>query len=188
MAHGVAEALLNAPQVGGRGGGLLCHPPTHHVWLAVCWASLSHHHRTLPLLVLLLLLLLVPPPPQVLGSLQLLFNPTGLVRSVRAGVGDLLSLPLEALQAQSLSQVRRAALRCVHACRWRRRRHWNASRLCCLWAALIRTDAVSTWATRCAVSPARDASFVLPLLLLLLQFIGGVGLGSVSLVKHTLGE
>ena len=43
--------------------------------------------------------------PQVLGSLSLLFNPTGLVRSVRAGVSDFIGLPLAALQNQSLSQV-----------------------------------------------------------------------------------
>ncbi|KAL4436856.1 hypothetical protein ABPG75_003995 [Micractinium tetrahymenae] len=60
--------------------------------------------------------------PQVLGSLSLLFNPTGLVQSVRAGVSDLIGLPLAALQNQSLA-----------------------------------------------------------------QFISGVGQGSVSLVKHTLG-
>lgn len=60
---------------------------------------------------------------QVLGSLSLLFNPTGLVQSVRAGVADLIGLPLAALQNQSLA-----------------------------------------------------------------QFISGVGQGSVSLVKHTLGE
>ena len=54
MAHGVAEALLNAPQI--------------------------------------------------LGSLQLLFNPTGLVQSVRQGVADLIGLPLAALQARSASQ------------------------------------------------------------------------------------
>jgi len=45
----------------------------------------------------------------VLGSLSLLFNPTGLVRSVRAGVGDLIGLPLAALQNQSLSQASRGA-------------------------------------------------------------------------------
>lgn len=49
---------------------------------------------------------------QVLGSLSLLFNPTGLVRSVRAGVSDFVGLPLAALQNQSLSEVC-AALCCV---------------------------------------------------------------------------
>lgn len=43
----------------------------------------------------------------MLGSLSLLFNPTGLVRSMRAGVGDLIGLPLAALQNQSLTQARR---------------------------------------------------------------------------------
>ena len=42
---------------------------------------------------------------QVLGSLSLLFNPTGLVQSVRAGVADLIGLPLAALQNQSLAQA-----------------------------------------------------------------------------------
>lgn len=63
-----------------------------------------------------------PAPAQVLGSLSLLFNPTGLVQSVRAGVSDLIGLPLAALQNQSLT-----------------------------------------------------------------EFVSGVGMGSVSLVKHTLG-
>ena len=39
--------------------------------------------------------------PGMLGSLQLLFNPTGLVRSVRQGMSDLVNLPLAALQAGS---------------------------------------------------------------------------------------
>ena len=39
--------------------------------------------------------------PQMLGSLQLLFNPTGLVESLRAGMGDLIGLPLAALEARS---------------------------------------------------------------------------------------
>lgn len=55
MAHGVAEALLNAPQV--------------------------------------------------LGSLSLLLNPTGLLRSLRAGVADLVGLPMAALQNHSLAQA-----------------------------------------------------------------------------------
>lgn len=42
--------------------------------------------------------------PQILGSLSLLLNPTGLVHSVRRGVGDLIGLPLAALQARSASQ------------------------------------------------------------------------------------
>eukprot|EP00887_Chlorella_sp_A99_P008011 scaffold12.g8011.t1 len=42
--------------------------------------------------------------PQILGSLQLLFNPTGLVTSVRQGVADLIGLPFAALQARSASQ------------------------------------------------------------------------------------
>jgi hypothetical protein len=41
----------------------------------------------------------------LLGSLDLLLNPTGLASSLSAGVRDLLGLPLAALQAGSASQV-----------------------------------------------------------------------------------
>ena len=43
--------------------------------------------------------------PRVLGSLELLFNPTGLLTSVAQGFQDLLALPLAALEARSASQV-----------------------------------------------------------------------------------
>jgi len=42
--------------------------------------------------------------PGVLGSLQLLFNPTGFVTSLRQGMSDLVGLPLAAWQAGSASQ------------------------------------------------------------------------------------
>jgi hypothetical protein len=42
--------------------------------------------------------------PQVLGSMQILFNPTGLVTSVQKGISDLLRLPLLALQERSASR------------------------------------------------------------------------------------
>jgi hypothetical protein len=43
--------------------------------------------------------------PRVLGSLQLLLNPTGLLSSVSAGLADLFGLPAAALMAGSPSQV-----------------------------------------------------------------------------------
>ena len=43
--------------------------------------------------------------PAVLGSLDLLLNPTGLFHSVGLGFEDLVSLPLAALEARSPSQV-----------------------------------------------------------------------------------
>lgn len=39
--------------------------------------------------------------PLVLGSLQLFFNPTGLVRSIQRGVSDMIELPLQGLQRGS---------------------------------------------------------------------------------------
>lgn len=39
--------------------------------------------------------------PLVLGSLQLFFNPTGLVRSIQRGVSDMIDLPLQGLQKRS---------------------------------------------------------------------------------------
>ena len=126
MAHGVAEALLNAPQV--------------------------------------------------LGSLSLLFNPTGLVRSVRAGVADLIGLPLAALQNQSLAQARAAGgqggdLRpgCCQC-----ELPGRCLRLLASWACRLSTHSPTLPICPCPCPcPA--------------QFISGVGLGSVSLVKHTLG-
>jgi hypothetical protein len=53
---------------------------------------------------------------QVLGSLSLLFNPTGLVQSVRAGVADLIGLPLAALQNQSLAQAGSLPRTALHPC------------------------------------------------------------------------
>lgn len=47
--------------------------------------------------------------PRVLGSLQLLLNPTGLLTSVSAGLVDLFGLPAAALMAGSPSQV------CMHS-------------------------------------------------------------------------
>ncbi len=44
--------------------------------------------------------------PRVLGSLDLLLNPTGLLASLGAGLRDLLGLPLAALQAGSPAQVK----------------------------------------------------------------------------------
>lgn len=41
----------------------------------------------------------------LVGSLDLLLNPTGLAASLSAGLRDLLSLPLAALQARSPTQV-----------------------------------------------------------------------------------
>lgn len=43
--------------------------------------------------------------PAVLGSLDLLLNPTGLFHSVGQGFEDLVSLPLAALESRSPSQV-----------------------------------------------------------------------------------
>jgi hypothetical protein len=43
--------------------------------------------------------------PGVLGSLELLLNPTGLLHSMSAGMADLLGLPLAALMAGSPAQV-----------------------------------------------------------------------------------
>ena len=43
--------------------------------------------------------------PAVLGSLDLLLNPTGLMNSLARGFEDLVSLPLAALEARSPSQV-----------------------------------------------------------------------------------
>ncbi len=43
--------------------------------------------------------------PRVLGSLQLLLNPTGLFSSMSAGLADLFGLPVAALMAGSPSQV-----------------------------------------------------------------------------------
>lgn len=43
--------------------------------------------------------------PRALGSLDLLGNPTGLLRSVGAGLSDLLGRPLAALQAGSPVQA-----------------------------------------------------------------------------------
>ena len=43
--------------------------------------------------------------PRMLGSLELLLNPTGLLASVSAGLGDLLGLPLAALVDASPAQV-----------------------------------------------------------------------------------
>lgn len=43
--------------------------------------------------------------PGVLGSLELLLNPMGLLSSVSAGLADLLGLPLAALMAGSPAQV-----------------------------------------------------------------------------------
>ncbi len=43
--------------------------------------------------------------PGVLGSLELLLNPTGLLSSMSAGLADLLGLPLAALMAGSPAQV-----------------------------------------------------------------------------------
>ncbi|KAK9829132.1 hypothetical protein WJX72_004063 [[Myrmecia] bisecta] len=42
--------------------------------------------------------------PQMLGSLELLFNPTGLIQSVTQGFQDLVALPLAAIEARSPSQ------------------------------------------------------------------------------------
>lgn len=42
--------------------------------------------------------------PRVLGSLELLFNPTGLVTSVSQGLQDLFALPLAALESRSAAQ------------------------------------------------------------------------------------
>lgn len=36
--------------------------------------------------------------PLVIGSLQLFFNPTGLVRSIQRGVADMIDLPMQGLQ------------------------------------------------------------------------------------------
>lgn len=49
--------------------------------------------------------------PRVLGSLELLFNPTGLVTSVAQGFQDLVALPLAALEARSASQAHPPATR-----------------------------------------------------------------------------
>jgi hypothetical protein len=43
--------------------------------------------------------------PRMLGSLQLLLNPTGLLTSVSAGLEDLLGLPFAALIEASPTQV-----------------------------------------------------------------------------------
>lgn len=43
--------------------------------------------------------------PGLLGSLDLLLNPTGLLSSVSAGLADLLGLPATALMAGSPAQV-----------------------------------------------------------------------------------
>ena len=43
--------------------------------------------------------------PRVLGSLDLLLNPTGLVASLGAGLRDLMGLPLAALAAGSPAQA-----------------------------------------------------------------------------------
>ena len=117
MAHGVAEALLNAPQV--RWVGLVL---THNAPGCTCLYGELPGQSESSLEHLFTCHTLAPPVTlQVLGSLSLLFNPTGLVRSVRAGVGDLIGLPLAALQNQSLSQASveecpGTALGCTNGC------------------------------------------------------------------------
>lgn len=46
---------------------------------------------------------LVRSAPYLFGSLQVLFDPVGLVRSVRTGLFDMVRLPLQGLQKRSLS-------------------------------------------------------------------------------------
>ena len=43
--------------------------------------------------------------PQMIGSLELLLNPTGLLQSVGQGFADLIAMPLAAIEARSPSQV-----------------------------------------------------------------------------------
>lgn len=119
-----------------------------------------------------------PQRVQVLGSLSLLFNPTGLVRSVRAGVADLIGLPLAALQNQSLAQVLSVwvmcqCVMCMHGGHVSRRQPGLRSR---------RPGSTLCSAVGLNIVPCASA-----LCALCLQFISGVGLGSVSLVRHTLG-
>jgi len=46
---------------------------------------------------------LVRNAPYLFGSLQVLFDPVGMVRSVRNGLLDMVRLPLEGLQKRSIS-------------------------------------------------------------------------------------
>ena len=43
--------------------------------------------------------------PLVLGSLELFFNPTGLVRSIRRGVANMIDLPMQGLQQGPLQFI-----------------------------------------------------------------------------------
>ena len=55
--------------------------------------------------------------PRMLGSLELLLNPTGLLTSVSAGLEDLLGLPFAALVNASPAQVLCRELACITRCR-----------------------------------------------------------------------
>ena len=54
--------------------------------------------------------------PQMIGSLELLLNPTGLLQSVGQGFADLIAMPLAAIEARSPSQVGTRSTRCCPLC------------------------------------------------------------------------
>lgn len=70
------------------GDGLLCRP-------SIILQGLAAHYAAEALL----------NAPAILGSLDLLLNPTGLFQSIGQGFEDLVSLPLAALEAGSPTQV-----------------------------------------------------------------------------------
>ena len=69
----------------------------HHIVLPpqTLWQALASHVMAEALL----------NAPLVLGSLQLFFNPTGLVRSIKRGVADMIDLPMQGLQEGPLQFI-----------------------------------------------------------------------------------
>ena len=109
--------------------------------------------------------------PGLLGSLDLLLNPTGLLSSVSAGLADLLGLPLAALMAGSPAQVSAScfppvlALTCSN-------NHMHVSDMSSLGAVLH---------AMCVISMGKTDW--LPCL----QFVASLGRGPASLLWHVSG-
>lgn len=96
--HACARAPVNLPKLGGEG--LLFRVP-------VMVQALLAYMTAEALL----------NAPRLLGSLEVLFNPVGLMTSVSIGFQDMLALPLAAIEARSASQVRKRSASAVF---------WNA--------------------------------------------------------------
>ena len=139
--------------------------------------------------------------PQMIGSLELLLNPTGLLQSVGQGFADLIAMPLAAIEARSPSQVSSLQPMFQTDCLERSgsvlpKQQTSRSVLdFILHSHMHKADGTTACSRRFLSTGSLDQWYPAPKCCCTLQYLGsvwlqfiwGMGAGSASLVRHVSG-